>query len=199
MTDLRRRIEQGAALAELAPLLDAMTHDDRIAACQGLDTRHQALLYEQADPTGGLTLADMVDRPLRVVHHAGWNTLPLPRFGRRFVKAMVRQPDGRIGGWNDAPLAWLIGPGYFVLRQTVGEEQQHGPIVVDYFQTPRGELPAEWPRVRPNWLGLQAFVYGWCVDYLRRVSEHVTIGAAFKFGRPVGSYFVLVRDPIPGD
>jgi hypothetical protein len=29
---------------------------------------------------------------------------------------------------------------------------------------------------------------------MRKVSDHVTIGAAFKWGRPVGSWFVLCRD-----
>jgi len=196
MNDLRTLLEAPATKAgQVSELLDALDHDARVEACQQLDTRHQRRMYELA-PIEGLALGDMVGRPLRVVSHVGWNTLPLPRFGRRFVKEMVRQPDGRIGGWNRAPLAALIGPGYFVLRQTVGDEQHHGPLVVDYYQTPRGELPAEWPWVRPNWLGIQALIYGWCLDYLRPVSEHVTIGAAFKFGRPVGSYFVLVRDPV---
>jgi hypothetical protein len=82
-----------------------------------------------------------------------------------------------------------------VLRPTVGDEQQHGGVVVDYYETPRAPVPDGWPWIRPNWLGLQALVYGWCHDYMRRVSSDVTIGAAFKWGRPVGSWFVLARGP----
>jgi len=198
-TPVRDTIDAGASLADIAALLDGLDHDARVAATRELDTAQQRRLYELASSDHDLELSDMVDRPLRVVTHAGWNTLPLPAVGRRFAKEMVRQPDGRIAGYNRAPLGWAIGPGYFVLRQTIGDEQRHAPIVVDYFQTPKGELPAEWPRVLPNWFGPQALIYGWCRDYLRRVSDHVTIGAAFKLGRPGGSYFVLVRDPIVGD
>jgi hypothetical protein len=79
----------------------------------------------------------------------------------------------------------------------VGDEQRHGGVVVDYYRTPTGEFPAGWPWVRPNWLGLQAFVYGWCHDYMRGVGRHVTIGAAWKWGRPVGSWFVLAREETP--
>ncbi len=190
---LLQHLDAGAAPEALAAHLDALTHESRLEQVQALGRDAQRRLFEAVSPRAALPLEHFVEGPMIVVPHDGWNTLPLPKVGRRFVKQMVRQPDGRIGGYNDAPLAWLIGPGYFRLRQTVGDEQRHGPVVVDYYQVPGGQLPTHWPMRRPNWLGPQALIYGWCHDYLRRVSEHVTIGAAHKWGVPVGSWFVLVR------
>lgn len=192
---LRDLIESGASAASLAAHLDGLDHAGRVAESHQLGRRHQRDLYDGASPTAPLTLADFADRPMVAIGHHGWNTFPGPSVVRRFVKRMVRQPDGRVGGYNDAPLGWLVGPGYFRLRQTVGDEQRHAPVVVDYHQLPTGPMPDGWPRRIPNWLGPQALIYGWCHDYLRRVSDHVTIGSAFKWGVPVGSWFVLVREP----
>ena len=176
--------------------LDAMTHAERLDVLASLTGAHQKQLFEAASDAAPLTLADFVGTEVgTVVAQRGFNTLPLPRAGRHFTKWMARLPGGGVGGWNDSPFAWLIGPGYFVLRPPVGDETVHGGVVVDYYQTPRRDgMPAHWPWIRPNWLGLQAFVYGWCHDYMRPVSQHVTIGAAFKWGRPVGSWFILCRE-----
>ena len=48
--------------------------------------------------------------------------------------------------------------------------------------------------MRSNERGLSRFVYGFMVDRVRRVSEHVTIGSAARKGKEMGSYFVLTRD-----
>jgi hypothetical protein len=196
MSSLPRLLDDRAPLAELASALDAMTHGQRIESLAALTRAQQRQLYEAAATAPALTLADFVgSTPRTVVPHRGYNTLPLTASGRRFTKWMCRQPGGAVAGWNDSPWAWLIGPGFFTLRDTTGPESEHGAIVVDYYRTPsRDGMPDHWPWIRPNWLGLQAFVYGWCHDYMRKVSDHVTIGAAFKWGRPVGSWFVLCRD-----
>jgi hypothetical protein len=46
----------------------------------------------------------------------------------------------------------------------------------------------------PNSRGLQRFVYHRTRDFMRRVSRHVTIGAAYKGESPLDHYFVLVRE-----
>ncbi len=195
MTTLPRLLDDRAPIAQLAQVLDAMTHAQRVEVLAGLTRAQQRQLYEAAADAEPLTLEDFVGARLgEVVPHRGYNTLPLPAVGRRFTKWMCRQPNA-VAGWNDAPAAWLIGPGYFTLRPTDADRVERGAIVVDYFTTPsRDHMPDHWPWVRPNWLGLQAFVYGWCHDYMRRVSQHVTIGAAYKWGVPVGSWFVLCRE-----
>jgi len=193
---LPRLLDDRVPLAELSAALDGMSHTERLDALAALTRSQQRQLYEAAADAPPLTLEAFVGTEARlVVPHRGYNTLPLPAVGRRFTKWMCRQPDGGVAGWNDAPAAWLIGPGYFTLRATQGDETAHGGVVVDYYRTPsRDGMPDHWPWIRPNWLGLQAFVYGWCHDYMRPVSQHVTIGAAYKWGRSVGSWFVLCRE-----
>jgi hypothetical protein len=66
-------------------------------------------------------------------------------------------------------------------------------VVVDYFEVPGGAVVDGWPRVVPNSRGLQRFVYHRTRDFLRAVSTHVSIGAAFKRDRPLDHYFVLCR------
>ena len=54
--------------------------------------------------------------------------------------------------------------------------------------------PDCWPEIRPNERGLSRFVYGYMVDTLRGVTEHVAIGSAARKGRVMGSWFVLCRE-----
>jgi hypothetical protein len=67
-------------------------------------------------------------------------------------------------------------------------------VVVDYFQVPDGPVPAGWPAVKRNAQGLQRFVYDGTRNYMRRVSKHVSIGAAYKGETPLDHYFVLCRE-----
>ena len=64
---------------------------------------------------------------------------------------------------------------------------------VDYNHVPDAH-PAGWPEIRRNERGLSRFVYGFMVDTLRRVSEHVTIGSAARKGKDLGSWFLLCRE-----
>ena len=101
----------------------------------------------------------------------------------------------RLFGYNHAPSGKLVGPGYFVAVPTRGQPAwaERGPVVVDYFQVPDGPVPGEWPKVVPNSKGLQRFVYNGTRDFMRRVSAHVSIGAAHKGEKSLDHYFVLVR------
>jgi hypothetical protein len=81
------------------------------------------------------------------------------------------------------------GPGYFVAR----EDPARPEVLIDYREIP-AEQPAGWPGLRSNERGLSRFVYGFMVDTLRRVSEHVTIGSAARNGRDLGSWFILCRE-----
>ena len=82
----------------------------------------------------------------------------------------------------------VTGPGYFMAR----EDAKTGEILVDYNRLP-DQKPLGWPEIRSNERGLSRFVYGFMVDRLRRVSEHVTIGSAARKGKDLGSYFILSR------
>jgi hypothetical protein len=185
---------------EIAAFLDAAAPDRRREAVFALDRAGQRALYRRARGSAALTLEHFVPRELpalRPVHHRGRNTLPLPGKHRFFEKRFCRPEDGseRLFGYNHAPSRKLLGPGYFVAVPTRGQPgwEERGPIVVDYFQVPDGPVPVEWPEVVPNARGLQRFVYKGTRDFMRRVSAHVSIGAAHKGEKALDHYFVLVR------
>ncbi|MEN0061392.1 MAG: hypothetical protein AAGA48_04530 [Myxococcota bacterium] len=182
----------------LVAALNAAGLPQRMEFLESLTKADQRRMWEQAADNSPLTVEDLVPRDVPVgepVIWHGFNTLPLPRFGRRFRKPMVRLPDGRIGGYNDSPFTPFIGPGYFITRACDDEEFEHSSVVIDYHQRPTDSVPEHWPWLRPNWLGLQLLVYFHTRDYLRRVSDDVVIGLATKYGNSLGNWFTLVRQP----
>ncbi len=185
----------------LSRWLDARTPDERVTLLGALDRKAQRRLYMVASLAPGMGLADLVppDRaPRTEVRHRGKNTLPLPAAHKRFEKRFCRPDDGsdRLFGYNEAPSRGLIGPGYFVAYPTRANPvwASRGDVVVDYFQVPDGPVAETWPPVVSNREGLQRFVYQGTRDFLRRVSSHFCIGAAYKGERALGHYFVLLRE-----
>jgi hypothetical protein len=199
--NLRRLVhEPSAALDSIADVLERVSHEQRLTAVRSLGRKDQRALFHKADARD-VQLADFVpdDRmPLEPVRHYGCNTLPIP--GQRLFEKRFCRPSGngrRLFGYNEAPSRFLVGPGYFVVVPTEGHPEwvERGAVVVDYFQVPDGPVAAGWPAVVPNDHGLQRFVYHQTRDFMRRVSQHVTIGAAYKRERSLDHYFVLVRQP----
>jgi hypothetical protein len=189
-------------IGEIAKWLDGQPHAARKDAVFSLDRAGQRALYERAE---GASLdadyfAPAALGPLRPVVHFGRNTLPLPGSQKLFKKVFARSASAEAPpfGYNDAPSGWIIGPGYFVVVPTAGnaEWERRGPVVVDYFRVPPGPVPAGWPEVVPNDHGIQFFVYHQTRDYMRRVSQDITIGAAYKGEKALGHFFVLVREEI---
>lgn len=167
---------------------------------------------ERVDLVRSLTKADMValwdavvgrecvgedfvpaETPLGTeVVHAGKNSLPIfSHFEKRFCAA-----DGRPGvvyGYNHNWFNFTsAGPGYFVGRPHDDDRDEYG---LNYYEMPpsQGAVPAGWPRVRRNELGLQFFIYARMIDYMRKIAPGVTIGRAWRQGRKTGNYFVLCR------
>lgn len=191
-------LDAGAPIAEVGGWLDSLDKDARWDAIKHLGRGGQRKLYDAAVKAPALTLEDFVPRSVGdlvpVVHH-GRNSLPLPGLNY-FKKVFTRRPDGAIVGYNLSPIGPLIGPGYYTTVMTRADWLDRGAVVVDYYQPPTsGPVPEGWPRPRPNWLGLQIFVYFQTRDFMRRVSQHVTIGAAYKWDRlKMDQYFLLCRD-----
>lgn len=193
----------GAAIDEIGDFLDSLDHDGRLAQVHASSRRMQRSLWQAASRTAPLGLDDFVGHHVpdgQVVPIHGFNSLPIPSFGRKFQKPMFRPPgrSDELWGYNISPFGPLIGPGYFVHTPTQHEAdwEGRGGTVIDYFKVPDGDVPDHWPSVRPNTRGLQMFVYAHTRDFMRRVSEHVTIGAAFKKDQPeeMGAFFILVRE-----
>ena len=98
--------------------------------------------------------------------------------------------------YNDYRSGWWMGPGYFKLVPTEGDPSwaERGAWVVDYLQVPDGAVPEGWPPVVPNERGPQRLVYAGTRDFMRRVSEHVSVGRPFKGDDPLPFCFVVCRE-----
>jgi len=175
----------------ISAFLDGLAHAERVEAIRALGgARLQARLYEAVADAPCVTLTDLVPPdapPLREVIFEGKNSLPaFTLFQKRFCRPSTGR--GELWGYNHQALAWLTGPGYFVVH-----DDRDG-AAIDYREVPPGHPPT-WPEVRPNHRGFSRFVYHDMVDYLRRVSADVFIGRAHRGGKPRSNYFLLCREP----
>ena len=188
--------EPGGSPGRLAGHLDALDHPTRVALVRRLDRSTQRALYARVAGHAPLSLVDLVPAsggPLETVRHLGLNTLPVFRvFEKRFCRPEGEDPASptALAGWNFQAMRPVTGPGYFVAV----EDEATREVLVDYRRLPETR-PSDWPEIRSNERGLSRFVYGFMVDRLRRVSEHVTVGSASRKGRDLGSWFVLTREP----
>ena len=105
----------------------------------------------------------------------------------RHVRTFLVDRDGTVD--SRQVVSALTGPGYFV----ASAGPRHLEVSIDYRSVPT-EAPAGWPRIVGNEGIPGRFVYGFMVDRLRRVSEHVTIGSAARNGKDLGSWFLLTRE-----
>ena len=179
----------------IAALLDGLSHVQRVEAVRSLGRTEQRRLYAAVDGFRPLALADVVPPSVpdfTPVRHYGRNTLPaFTHFEKRFCRprgADARKPE-TLYGFNFQTMSPLTGPGYFLAVPAPGRPE----VWVDYRRVP-SEHPDGWPEIRSNERGLSRFVYGFMVDTLRGVSEHVTIGSAARNGKDLGSWFILCRE-----
>jgi len=193
--ELRSMIRGAAATSSsIAGLLDGLEPASRAPVVRGLGRKDQQALYAKAKGHAPLGLTDIVPPnrgDLEVVRHLGRNSLPaFTIFEKRFCRLAGNQPDApkELAGYNFQALSPITGPGYFMAVEDANTRE----VLVDYRRLP-DRKPSDWPAIRSNERGLSRFVYGFMVDRLRRVSEHVTIGSAARNGRDLGSYFVLCR------
>jgi hypothetical protein len=192
--------DPSTGIAAIADHLDGLDAAARLRDVRGLGRARQRRLYEKAAHSQAIGVDDLAaGAGARVeVIHDGVNTLPVPGPLRRFQKRFCRPAgdgDARLFGYNEGPTRPVLGPGYFVAGPTRGRPhwEARGAVVIDYFEIPDGEVADGWPPVVPNHRGLGRFVYHRTRDFLRRVSTHVSIGAAYRDDRPLDHYFVLCR------
>jgi hypothetical protein len=194
--------DSGTTPEHLAEFLDGLDHAGRIAAMDATSKAQQRTLWGLVQDAPPITMEHFVPAKvaggIEVIHH-GRNTLPVFRtFQKRFTRST---DDDTIFGYNEGFTRKFIGPGYFVARQSDGNAawERRGAVFVDYFDVPTCSVPAHWPAVKPNNSGLQVLVYHQMRDFMRRVSEHVSIGMAFKVEKDMNSWFTLVRQDVhPG-
>ena len=207
MPQLLSMLNDAAAIDDIATYLDGLNHADRVAELRTLRGKPLGKLYDAAAGRHtGLEFFVPADTPAGqpVLHH-GTNSLPAP-VGGFFRKPMVRSMEdpGTLWGYNDneglvATIPWITGPGYFAVRDTGSESpdgrtDHGGQLFINYYERPDSAPVSGWPDPKPP-IGFTAgLVFGEMCDYMWRVSEHVSIGAAFKRGKVVGAWFSLVRE-----
>lgn len=198
--NLRDLIRDDARIDAIAAHLDALSPEARLAETRNLNRAEQRRLYRTAEGAPPIDLAHFVPEVKGAraeVIHDGRNTLPLPSPLKLFQKRFCKPEGGgdRLFGYNESPFKRTIGPGFYVAVPTAGKPawEARGAVVVDYFQTPDGVVAEGWPEVVPNTKGLQRFVYHHTRDFMRRVSAHVSIGAAYKVEKALDHYFILCR------
>jgi len=175
--------------------LDELSHPARVTAIRSLGSSELRTLYTGDDGFKPVTLEDLVPPTvgdLTTVRHYGKNSLPVfTHFEKRFCRprSSDREPVKELYGFNFQTLAPITGPGYFTAR----ESEDRAEVVIDYHRLPL-EHPPGWPPIRSNERGTSRLVYGFLVDTLRGVSDHVTIGSAARRGKDLGSWFALCRE-----
>jgi len=177
----------------LARRLEALDEAGRVAFVRNLKKADMLRLWDATDGRE-VTADDFVPAGTRIgaeVIHKGQNSLPVfSQFEKRFTPA-----DGRPGvvyGYNHTNLNWTTaGPGYFLGHTRPGEAH----FGLDYYDVPptQARLPSTWPAVRKNEIGLQFFIYAKMIDYMRKVSDGVTIGRAWMRGKRTSNFFLLAR------
>ena len=188
--NLSRALQENQGIESIAEELDQLSPEDRVVQSRSLGSKDQKKLWTLCAGRV-VTLEQIVpnDRIGQTVRHLGRNTLPAFKiFEKRFMRASADQVE--LWGYNEGPTRKLVGPGYFVCCQS--DQPEIGSVVVDYEKQPP-QAPEGWPEVKPNEAGVSRLVYAYMHDYLRKVSEHVTIGRAYRKGKESPNYFTLCR------
>ena len=194
IAELHGRIEAGAP-QPISDLLDSLDEPTRLAAVRSLSRSHQRKLWNAVDGFRSVRVIDMVPPhtpDLTAVRHYGKNSLPMFRlFEKRFYRPGGQDPSNpsELGGANFQSIQLLTGPGYFVAV----DSPKRPEVLVDYYRVPKVK-PDDFYPIEENRRNRGGLVYGYMIDTLRRVSEHVTIGSAAKHGKDIGAYFVLCRE-----
>jgi hypothetical protein len=193
--DVTTLLEPKIHLHRLTEILDGLGHEGRVHTVSTWEKHQYEAIYQAAKGYRRIDFDTVVPRtigPLVEVIHDGHNTLPLfSRFQKRFIR--TNDAEFPVVGYNHQSMQGFTGPGYFCVSAGTGEHD--GELVLDHTRVPNVKA-ATWPGIVKNEGGLAGIVNGGMVDYLRGLSSHVTIGAAFKNGKHRQLWFALVRrDP----
>jgi hypothetical protein len=186
----------GVKLEDAAADLNGPNLPERIAEAMALGKKEQVRLWEIASGSRPLRLEYLVPRtapPLQSFPFEGKNSLPL---ATRFQKVFYLDRERNVCGYNNQPLMWFTGPGYFMVQMNAKAPAE---IQIDYTRIP-AEHPPGWPPIKSNDVFPTRFIYGGTRDNLRLVTKDVVIGRAYKMGEtPMSNWFVLCRvQPAPG-
>jgi hypothetical protein len=182
------------AVARISSSLDEMDAASRLWTVLSIKPAEQRTLWElfkDQAPDADFFVPSGLDPLVEVIHH-GKNTLPTHNF---FQKRFCRADDdsGDLYGYNHQSWSGITGPGYFVAHSSEDEKDAPSAYVIDYTRIPPKKADS-WPKILPNEAKLGRFVYAGMKDYMRKVSEHVSIGRAHKGGKAMNAWFILCRE-----
>lgn len=179
-------VRKKASAEDIAGHLDGLSADQRVEECLALPGNLQPSLFELAKGKGELDVEAFVGATKETVIYELKNNLPVFNVSQ---KRFYRPEEGEVVGYNHTTglAATFAGPGYFFA--TDGDD---GELVFDYTRLPTLQ-PEGWPEIRPNTGLIPGITYGNMLDYVRRVSAHTVIGAAYRHGKPRNAWFLLTR------
>jgi hypothetical protein len=189
---LAQLLEARAPSREIAAYLDDLSAGARLEQVLAVTGRGVGRLYDAVADAPPISLEEFVPaNTAGTLIYEGRNSLPMfSRFQKRFVRA----PGGEVVGYNHQTMAFVTGPGYFVVRPGSGEGEHGKELDFDYTAEPP-VIPDGWPAYKANTRGLSRLVYAHMHDYVRRVARGVVVGKAYKKGVDQGAYFSLT---LPG-
>ena len=189
-TSLRGLLRDGAGSAMIRTFLNGLSGSARVDEVLSLRTREVGKLYRVCDSRIPLSRYDIVPKEAAdedTIIFEGRNSLPV---FSSFQKRFARMPGGEIVGYNHQRMAFVTGPGHFVVKAAHEGSDIPNELYFDYTARPAA-IPASWPAYKSNEAGLSKLVYAHMKDYMRPVADNVIVGTAYKKGRAQGQFFVL--------
>lgn len=192
-TTLRNLLRDHAGRAAIRAHLDGLSPRERVREALTLSGGEVGKLYDACAGGPGLTAEDFAPADAgtdQTFIFEGRNSLPA---FNSFQKRFARVPSGQVVGYNHQTMAFVTGPGFFVVREAdEGAADVSGELYFDYTTIPDA-FPAGWPRFKRNEAGLSYLVYAGMKDYMRSVATNVVVGRAYKGGKAQSAYFLLAR------
>jgi hypothetical protein len=194
-TSLLQLLDGSSSAEEIEAYLNALAYPERLAQVQAVRGGHVGRLYAAVAKANPVTLDDIVPASAKTNEPIIWegrNSLPM---FSSFQKRFMRIESGLLIGYNHQAMAFVTGPGYFVVKAPNGVPPRPTELYFDYTEAPPIEATgrAGWPTFKPNERGLSRAVYAHMHDYMRRVARGVIVGSAFKKGVEQPQFFSLTR------
>ena len=124
-------------ISQIGENLNGMDHEGRKQWMHSMGKKQMAKLFEtsQISPLQSFFVPPQKNDLEEVIHH-GKNSLPVSSFfQKRFARPTGQNPQDpkEVCGYNHQDLAWLTGPGYFILHRC---DEGLSDSVIDYYLTP---------------------------------------------------------------
>ena len=182
---------QSDYIKKLATTLNEGDHAARMEWLSGLGKADMVKLFELAeDNLSPQYFVDEDKNQLTEKIHYGKNSLPMfNNFQKRFAY-LDENSQKQILGYNHQSMAWITGPGYF---NVLSSKEGLSSCVIDYNHIPE-KTCSNWPEIEDNNGFPKSLVYGGMQDYMKKISENVSIGRAVIKGKITSNYFILIKE-----